>query len=212
MHEVKIDLVLSLLILGATLLALVYHIVLYAFAKDRLLLHYLAYLVCTSVFLFCYSGLPAIAFGPENHLAFMTNWRELLQMVYLTSYFNFIVQAVKISKKKETFFFRYWKISAAILMLYGIGYTIAKYKFPEANFGPVFTLARITIFAITGLMLYQSYKLREIKFQLIILYGCTIYLICGLTSFVTNLFDYESWAIWPIEWLMIGSFLDIVFF
>ncbi|RZJ71028.1 7TM diverse intracellular signaling domain-containing protein [Flavobacterium sp.] len=212
MHELKIDLALSLFILGATVLALVYHVVLYVFGRDKLLVHYLIYLFFTSVFLFSYSGLGAFFFGYDNHVFYLTNFRELIQIVYLTAYFNFIVEAVGISRKSDVFLFRNWKFIAALLILYGIGYTILTLFFPSEMLGTAFTLSRIFIFGVTGIMLYQSYRLREIKFHLIVLYGCTFYLICGLISFISNLFNYSDWPIWPIEWLMIGSFVDIIFF
>ncbi|NUY79791.1 hypothetical protein HUK80_02705 [Flavobacterium sp. MAH-1] len=203
----------SLFILGATVLAFIYHVVLYAFNKDRLLIHYLVYLFFTSVFLFLKTGLILYFFGSwERYI--LHNFREAIQIVYLASYFNFIVEAVGISKQKNTFLFRYWNITAAFLILYALIYTVCKLYADVDNeaYAYAFIGIRIFIFGVTGAMLYQSFKLREIKFQLIILYGCTIYMICGLTSFITNLFSDPAWLIWPLEWLMIGSFLDIIFF
>ncbi|MBD3581086.1 sensor histidine kinase [Flavobacterium selenitireducens] len=211
MHNVEIELVMSLFILGATVLAFIYHIVLYAFNKDRLLVHYLTYLFFTSVFLFVKTGLIRHFFGSLEDFI-LQNFREAIQIIYLVSYFNFIVEAVGSSKKNDKFLFRYWNITPAFLLIYALAYTSCKLFTDFEDYTLPFIAIRLFIFGVTGIMLYQSYKLREIKFQLIILYGCTIYLVCGLTSFVTNLFSDPDWVIWPLEWLMIGSFLDIIFF
>lgn len=211
MHNVEIELVMSLFILGATVLAFIYHIVLYIFNKDRLLVHYLTYLFFTSVFLFVKTGLIRHFFGDLEDFI-LQNFREAVQIVYLVSYFNFIVEAVGLSKKNDTFLFRYWNITAALLLVYAVIYTYCKLFTDFEDYTLPFIGIRLFIFGVTGIMLYQSYKLREIKFQLIILYGCTIYLVCGLISFISNLFSNPDWIIWPLEWLMIGSFLDIIFF
>lgn len=211
MHHVEIELVISLFILGATVLAFIYHVVLYAFNRDRLLVHYLCYLFFTSVFLFMKTGLIRYFFGDFQSFVH-ENLREGVQIVYLASYFNFIVEAVGISKKKGTFLFRYWNITAAILILYALAYSYCKIFTEIEDYTIAFLLMRAFIFGVTGTMLYQSYKLREIRFQLIILIGCTIYMVCGLASFISNFYNTDDWAIWPMEWLMIGSFLDIIFF
>ena len=39
-----------------------------------------------------------------------------------------------------------------------------------------------------------------------------INMVCGIVSFVSNLYSEEDWLIYPMEWLMIGSFIDIIFF
>jgi len=63
-------------------------------------------------------------------------------------------------------------------------------------------------------MLWQCFKLRHITFQLYILIGSSVYLIFGLISFISNLYydNLSEFSIFPTEWLLIGTFSDIVFF
>lgn len=212
MHNIEIELVLGLFILGSSVVALIYHVVVFLFSKDKFLVHYLVYLFFTSIFLFLNSGLFEALAGLRIEQFVMRNFKEAVQILYLTSYFNFIVEAVGISKRKGSFLFRYWAVTASMLIAYSIVYSLCKLFTSFDDYAIPFAGVRIFIFIVTGMMLYQSYQLRQIKFQLIILYGCTFYFICGLISFVTNLYDYTSFWIYPLEWLMIGTFVDIIFF
>lgn len=212
MHNIQIEFVMSLFILGAAVLAFVHHTALYFFNKDRFLLHYLIYLFFTGIFLYVKTGLYAYAFGMEAELEMLHYFKEAIQIVYLTSYFNFIIHAIWLSGKRVPFLFRYWKLLGSLLLLYSLVFTLSKLYFPLEDYTIPFVAIRIYIFGITGIMLYQSYQLREIKFQQIILLGCTVYMICGLISFITNLDPNTGMLIYPLEWLMIGSFIDIIFF
>jgi signal transduction histidine kinase len=211
MHDVKIA-VLSLFILGAAVLAFIYHAVLLFFNRDKFLVHYLIYLFFTGIFLFAKTNLIGYFWGAHTEMYFLFYFKEAIQIIYLTSYFNFLVEAVGVTKKNNSFLFRNWAATIVILIAYSVIYSAFRI-YTESEGSPLaFIGIRIFIFIVTGLMLYQSYKLRQIKFQLIILYGCTIYFIFGIISFVTNLYSQESWFIYPLEWLMIGSFIDIIFF
>src|SRR6478672_8737096 len=213
MHNITIEFIIALFILGATSLAFIYHIILYYFSKDKLLIHYLIYLFCTSIFLFSKTGLYAYLFGKEAQSTMWFYFREAIQIVYLTSYFNFIIQTIRITVPEKTVLHRIWKFTLPILIIYTIGFTWAKLFFEFQNHTIPFISIRVFIFVVTGIMLYHSYQLRNIKFQLLILYGCTIYFLFGLMSFLTDfLSDDDSRFIYPLEWLMIGSFLDIIFF
>ncbi|AWA30524.1 hypothetical protein HYN48_10710 [Flavobacterium magnum] len=212
MHDIRIEFVMSLFILGAAVLAFIHHTALYFFSKDRFLLHYLIYLFFTGIFLYAKTGLYAYAFGIEAENYMLYAYKEAIQIVYLTSYFNFIIHAIWLSGTKVPYLFRFWKPIGGVLLLYAALFTMSKVYFPLDDYTIPFVAIRIFIFAITGIMLYQSFKLREIRFQQIILYGCSAYMVCGLTSFITNLDPTTDMLIYPLEWLMIGSFIDIIFF
>ena len=50
MHEIIIESPIAVVLLGAVILAIIYHIVMYFYNRDELLIHYLLYLFFTGVF------------------------------------------------------------------------------------------------------------------------------------------------------------------
>lgn len=213
MHNIKLDMI-PLFIMGASVLAFIYHAVLYFFNKDKFLIHYLIYLFFTTLFMYSKTGMYAATFGQMNENLMMWYFKEAIQIVYLTSYFNFIIEAIGLSKRGNLFLFRYWAVTMLILIGYAAWNAYSRIYAPLEDYSLPFIAIRAFIFIVTGIMLYQSFKLREIKFQLIILIGCVLYFIFGLVSFITNFFldAYEEMVIMPLEWMMIGSFVDIIFF
>lgn len=213
MHNTPLDAI-PLFILGATVLAFIYHAVLLFFNKDKFLVHYLIYLFFTGVFMYSKTGLYASSYGQMNENYMMLYFKEAIQIIYLTSYFNFIIEAIGLSRRNSLFLFRYWAITIVILVLYAVWNVLSKLYFPLEDYAIPFIGIRAFIFVITGIMLYQGFKLREIKFQLIILYGCVLYFILGIVSFITNFYieNYDEMVIKPLEWMMVGSFIDIIFF
>lgn len=213
MHNVRLD-VIPIFILGAAVLAFIYHGVLLFYNRDKFMIHYLVYLLFTGIFMFSKSGLYAAEFGQQNENDMMFYLKEAIQIIYLTSYFNFIIEAIGLSKRRKPFLFRYWFVAMSILVAYACWNAWSKYYAPLEDYSIPFIAIRLFIFGITGIMLYQSFRLREIKFQLIILYGCTLYFILGIISFITNFYidRYDEMLITPLEWMMIGGFADIVVF
>lgn len=118
------------------------------------------------------------------------------------------------SKRKKLFLFRYWPVATSVLLVYAVWNVWSKMNGKLDDYAIPFISIRAFIFILTGIMLYQSFKLREIKFQLIILIGCVIYFLLGIVSFITNFYSehYHEMIVMPLEWMMIGSFIDIVFF
>jgi signal transduction histidine kinase len=213
MHSIPLD-VIPMFILGATVLAFVYHTVLLVYNKDKFMWHYLIYLFFTGVLMYSKTGLYAAAFGhvEENYMVYAL--KEAIQIFYLASYFNFIIEAIGLSRRHTLFLFRYWPVAMLFMILYACWNAWSKMYAPLEDYSIPFISIRVFIFGITGIMLYQGFRLREIKFQLIILYGCTLYFIFGLISFITNFYDghYNEMIVLPLEWMMIGSFADIILF
>lgn len=201
-------------ILGATVLAFIYHAVLLFYNRDKFMIHYLIYLFFTGVFMYSKTNLYGAAYGYVEEGYMMFYFKEAIQIVYLASYFNFIIEAIGLSKRKNLFLFRYWPVAMAILIIYSVWNVWSKMNGKLDSYAIPFISIRAFIFILTGIMLYQSFKLREIKFQLIILCGCTIYFLLGIVSFITNFYDqhYHEMIVMPLEWMMIGSFIDIIFF
>ena len=93
MHNVRLD-VIPMFILGATVLAFIYHAVLLFYNRDRFMIHYLVYLFFTGIFMYSKTGLYAAAYGNVAELYMMFYFKEAIQIIYLASYFNFIIEAI----------------------------------------------------------------------------------------------------------------------
>lgn len=214
MHQIQIDSILSIFIWGVTIMALLYHFILYLFNKDRLLKYYLVYLTSTTVFVFIYSDALTISLGGKTANYIFTNFREAFQILYLCLYFNFILQSIELSRAKNFFLFQSWKVITAVLLLYAITIPILKLTHASETITSVlFVIIRVFIFGLTSIMLWKCFQLRHITFQRFILIGCTIFFACGLLSFITALMNpNRATIISPIEWLFIGNFFDIVLF
>ncbi|WP_395053681.1 7TM diverse intracellular signaling domain-containing protein [Flavobacterium sp.] len=204
--------ILTVIILGSILLAFIYHIVLYCFSKDKLIIHYLLYIFFAGLLSLNISGLYSLWFGATINLYNSIHFNEATQIIYLAFYFNFILQSVEVEKSKSTFLYYSWLSIMIILITYSVVNVILSYKLGEFDDTYGFFGIRIFIFVLTGMMLIRCYKLRNITFQRYILYGCSIYFIIGLISFITNMYRTPNMLINPPEWLIIGSFIDIVFF
>ncbi len=214
MHAIQIDSVLSIFILGVTIMALLYHLILYLFNKDQLLKYYLVYLTSTTIFIFIYSDALAISMGTKNANFIFINFREAFQILYLCLYFNFILQSIELSRSKNLFLFRSWKVITSVLLVYACTIPILKLSnVSEAITGILFVIIRVFIFGLTFTMLWKCFQLRHLTFQRFILIGCSIFFVCGLLSFLIALLNpqQETW-ITPIEWLFIGNFFDIILF
>ncbi|MEQ1553254.1 MAG: histidine kinase [Ferruginibacter sp.] len=212
MHNINIKSVLSVFILGAISLAFIYHVVMYMYSKDKLIIHYLLYIFFSAVFAFSMTGFIAAYFTEAAENKFINIFYEAIQILYLAFYFNFILQSIEIENRKTPFLYRSWVAIMAVLIGYSIIFTIAKIIFNFKDYTIPFIGIRIFIFILTSIMLYKSYHLRTLTFQFYILLGCSVYFIFGITSFITNLYDGTDMFIYPPEWLIIGSFIDIVFF
>jgi signal transduction histidine kinase len=214
MHQIQIESILSIFILGVTLMALLYHLILYLFNKDQLLKYYIIYLTSTTIFIFIYSDALPICFGQKNAAFIFEHFREGFQILYLCLYFNFILQSIEVSRSQNSFLFRSWKIITTVLLTYALTVPILKLtNVSETVTSILFVVIRVFIFGLTFAMLWKCFQLRHLSFQRFILIGCSIFFVCGLLSFSIALANpNQQTGISPIEWLFIGNFFDIVLF
>jgi len=211
-HEIIIESPISVVLLGAVILAIIYHMVMYFYNRDELLIHYLLYLFFTGVFVLQRTRFLYYWTNPDIEKTVYDYLNEPFQIIYLTSYFNFILQSIEIKKSKNTFLYHSWIAILTILIGYSIIFVITKIFFKFENYSICFIAIRIFIFFLTFIMLWQCFKLRHITFQLFILIGSCVYFVFGILSFVSNLNLSNDMSIYPPEYLMIGSFFDIIFF
>lgn len=175
MHNLIVDSLITQLIFGAVLLALIYHINLYFFNKDNLLFHYILYLVFTGFYLFFVGNYYEYFFGKSVQRYYFQNIGEPTQIIYLAFYFNFILQSVEVDKIKSKFLYKSWLFIMIVLIVYSFVFFFLKVFFNFYNLSIAYILIRIFIFTLTFIMLVRCYKLRELTFQKYILYGCSIF-------------------------------------
>ncbi len=212
MHDIQINSPISLFVLGALILAFIYHIILYHFSKDKLVIHYLLYIFGSILLTFWYTQLNEYLFNEKIAIYLYFTFNEAIQILYLGFYFNFILQAVEVGKEKTKFLYKSWFFVMLILFIYAVLITTLKITLPEYSIKYFFVGIRIFIFIITLLMLIRCYKLRNLTFQRYILYGCSVYYFFGIASFVAQINLNEKMSIYPPEWLILGTFVDIIFF
>lgn len=203
--------VIQLMGLGACLLAAAYHFVLYIYYRDKLLLHYVAYLFCMSLFIFIRSEISPMVFGNNFSEKIIHDFNEGLQVLYFALYINFGAHAVKVPLNKKSFVYKGWVILSLILMVYAAAITVLHFNniFLPAGF---FIMIRLFIFAMSFVLLWRCFKMEVSVFQIWILSGCIYFFICGLMSFITNALPVEKILFDPLGWLQIGNFGEVLFF
>lgn len=212
MHEIILESPIAVVLLGAIILAMIYHIVMYFFNRDELLIHYLLYLFFTGIFVLQRTRFLYYWTNPEIEKTIYDYLNEPFEIIYLASYFNFILQSIEVKKSKNTFLYYSWIAILTILLGYSIIFIITKIFFKFEDYTIYFLSIRVFIFFLTFIMLWQCFKLRHITFQLFILIGSALYFVFGIISFISDLNQSHDMFIYPPEWLIIGSFVDIVCF
>jgi signal transduction histidine kinase len=201
------------LCLGACLLAAAYHAVLFLYFKDRILLDYVAYLLCMALFIFVHSHaeasvLLAHASGPDKMYRYLN---EGVQVLSFGAYVNFGVQALQLPRDKRSFFYKVWVFLSIVLTVYILAMLILNTRgIPPP--GAARALIRLFIFAMCLAILWRFITMNKSRFQSLVLLGCIYFFICGLISFVTNATGYDPTGLGPVAWLYIGNVGDIIFF
>jgi hypothetical protein len=133
-HEIIIESPIAVVLLGAVILAIIYHIVMYFYNRDELLIHYLLYLFFTGVFVLQRTRFIYYWTNPEIEKTIYDYLNEPFQIIYLASYFNFILQSIEVKKSKNTFLYHSWIAILTILIGYSIIFVIAKLFFKFENY------------------------------------------------------------------------------
>ncbi|MEO7049965.1 MAG: histidine kinase [Ferruginibacter sp.] len=201
----------SLICLGACLLATAYHSVLYSYYRDKLLLHYVAYLAFMSAFIFIRSILCNIVFGDVVTEKVEIILNEGMQVIYFTLYINFGARAVEVEKNKTSFVYKGWRFLSVILLTYAL-IVIMLHVFNVELPIYFFITIRVFILMMSCVLLWRSYKMKVSVFQRWILAGCIYFLVCGMMSFIANSSPGQVLVFYPLEWLQIGNLGEILFF
>ncbi len=200
------------MVLGSVLIALVYHAIVYAFIKDHLVLHYIFFLLFFGIYTIYVSGIDGVLLGADAHKYFKYHLAEGSQMMYLFFYNFFIMKSMNIDKKKHPLLYWVWNLMIWSILVYAVlmtAYVLATGN--DYHSYIFFGLIRLVIFSAAITLIWLYIKLKPNLFQRIIFYGSIIYLIFGFISSYTNYMGIMK-PVSPIEWLVIGGFVDIIFF
>lgn len=211
MPPLTIFIITSLITLGASLMATSYHIVLYSYYRDKLFLHYAAYLSCMSLFIFLRGEISYIFLGIKTANFLIVHFNEGLQIIYFLLYINFLAHALNVTKNKETVIFKGLQLLNIVLAIYASTVVLLHFTSIQIPVLP-FVISRIFIFGITILQLIYVYRLQTNPFQRWIFVGSVYFFICGLMSFISNQVSYNRVIFGPLEWLMAGNLGEILFF
>lgn len=182
------------------------------FRRDTLLLHYPAFLFATGLFTLITSGLLHVWLGTDAEQYILRSLAEPIEIIFYALYFNFILQSIEVTKSPDSFLFRSWILIISVLFSYAIGFFIFRTIGVLKSYTPGFVAIRIFIFFLTSIMLYQCFRLRHVTFQSFILLGSGCYFLFGLTAFIAKFKATPTMWIRPPDWLVLGSFIDIIFF
>lgn len=106
-----INSLISTVILGAVVISLIYHIILYIFTRDHLVFYYILFLLFFGVYTGYVSGIYKILFGEAFHLFFRRFLAEGSQMIYFFFYNFFILKAINLDRKKHKLLYALWNIT-----------------------------------------------------------------------------------------------------
>lgn len=207
----KISNVFSLLCLGFSLLATIYHTILYVYFRDRLILNYSLYLFASSLFIWLRGEIPADMFGQATGQKLHDCLNEGLQIIGFTLYINFGIKALGLQTIANRMYYKAWLILCSIMFSYAI-VVIAFKSLGGALPSFLFLAIRIVIFGICLILLRRLIVMKKSRFQELILLGCTYFFLTTFMSFVANTKANKTIFLNALEWLDVGYIGDIVFF
>jgi len=202
----------EIFVLGASLIASIYHFVLFIQQKDNFLLFYSIYLFTTAAYL-------SFKLYSNNYNPFepgLNNWyyatEEILQVIMYSSYATFAAVTLEVTKK-PTIVKWCW-----IGLLICSGITIVIHLSKALFIGPGITtptaygISRLTTIFIAVFALAMAWRVRTSVFQKTIIIGSYVYAFFALFSVCSFIFKKSYFGLSGVEPYMIGSFIDIIIF
>jgi signal transduction histidine kinase len=207
----KISDVFTLVCLGFSLLATIYHTILYIYFRDKLIFNYALYLLSSSLFLWMRSEIPSDVFGQATRIRLHDYLNEGLQIAGFTLYINFGIRALGLQNLTDKAYYSVWQILRSIMLSYAVVviiFNISGGLWPNYFFISI----RILIFGICLVLLCRLIIMKKSRFQELILLGCTYFFLTTFMSFVANTRANKTIFFDALAWLDIGYMGDIVFF
>ena len=199
-------------VLGASLIAAIYHLVLFIQQKDKFLLFY-------SIYLFTASAYLVFKLLSNNYDPFVptsNNWyyaiEEILQVIMYSSYATFA--AVTLETTKKPFIVKWSWICLLIFSAVSIIVHLSKAWLigPGMTTPVAYAASRMTTIAVAAFALMMAWRVRKTVFQKTIIVGSYVYAFFALLSVFSLIFKQRYMGLSGIEPYMIGSFIDIIIF
>jgi signal transduction histidine kinase len=205
-------LLIEIFVLGASLIAAIYHFVLFIQQKDKFLLFYSLYLFAASAYLiFKLLSNNYDPFSPTTN-----NWyyaiEEMLQVLMYSSYATFAAVTLEVTKKPLLVKWCW------IGLLVFSGITIIIHLSKAIFIGPgittrfVYGFSRLTTIAVAGFALAIAWRVRTTVFQKTIIIGSCVYAFFAMFSVFSFIFQKSYFGLSGVEPYMVGSFIDIIIF
>lgn len=199
-------------VLGASLIAAIYHFVLFLQQKDSFLFFYSLYLFSAAAYL----GFKLISNNYNPFEPTSNNWHylteEILQVLMYSSYATFA--AVTLEVTKRPLIVKWCWIG--ILIFSGITIIVHVYKAllwgPGITSRSAYAISRLSTIAIAGFALAMAWRIRTSIFQKTIIAGSYVYAFFAMISVFSFVFQQTYFGLSGVEPYMIGSFIDIIIF
>ena len=205
-------LVIEIFVLGASLIAAIYHCMLFIQQKDSFLLFYSIYLFSASAYL----GFKLLSNNYNPFEPTTNTWyyamEEILQVMMYSSYATFAAVTLEVTKKP--LLIKWCWIGLLIFS----GITIIVHISKAILTGPGITtitaygISRLTTIFIAGFALAMAWRVRTSVFQKTIIIGSYVYALFGMFSVFSFIFKRSFFGLSGIEPYMTGSFIDIIIF
>ena len=199
-------------VLGASLIASIYHFVLFIQQKDNFLLFYSIYLFSASAYLiFKILSNNYDPFSPTTNTCHYLV-EEVLQVMMYSSYATFAAVTLEVTKKP--LIIKWCWIGLLIFS----GITIILHISKAILWGPgitaitTYSISRLTTIFIAGFALAMAWRVRTSVFQKIIILGSYVYAFFAMLSVFSFIYRQTYFGLSGIEPYMLGSFIDIIIF
>lgn len=199
-------------VLGAAVIAAIYHLVLFIQQRDKFLLYY-------SFYLFSLASYIGFKLGSNNYSPFLptTNlWHyileEVLQVTMVAVYVLFAAQTLEVVKKKSivrTLMYCFFILSACSIIFH---IAEALLLGPSAKSTIVYAISRISLVGIATIALLFAWRIRTTTFQRTIIIGSLVYDTSGLLSIISFTQETSILGLSGVEPYLAGCLLDIIIF
>lgn len=210
-NGVSITYVTVIFVTGAVLLAAIYHSILYLHRRTKLLAYYSTYLWFTSfyvLFRFIHPTESSIS-NPVNYF----NPDETLQMLAFAMYIRFMGLALDLDPVKEKYAVFFVSKSKYLVLAY-----VMLQMFLEYNDSLPYKILILKISVRAYLLFLGLYFViaillkRKEKYYYYLAAGAISMIFFGIISSLSNLVQAQLLVLEALAWLMIGFFVDVIFF
>jgi signal transduction histidine kinase len=202
----------EIFVLGASLIASIYHFVLFVQQKDKFLLFYSIYLFSASLYIsFKLVSNNYDPFEPTTNIWYYT-LEEILQVLMYSSYATFAAVTLEVTKKPVII--KWCWIGVLIFSAVSIVFQLYKCL----AFGPGITtrysyaISRLSTIFVAAVALLLAWRVRNSVFQKTIIIGSYVYAFFAMLSVFSFIFKHSYLGLSGVEPYMLGSFIDIIIF